>query len=423
VERSLAHSCDTFTTVSEVTGKEASILLDRQPEVLTFNGLNLGPSASEAEVQSLHKTNKDVIMRFVRGHFSREEADIDPEKTVLMFSAGRYEFENKGIDLTLHAMARLNHKMKESGTDKTVVMILIAPHAETAGYNSDTLEGLKVPKPLLEASSTLASEIATALAAKVHRGDEIDPSSLVSVEELERLRKIGALSPKRPGLPAVVTHNLPGHADATDPILKTIRELQLFNRPKDRVKIVWHPAFVNKASPVLPIDYPDFVRGCHLGLFPSLYEPWGLTPAECMIVGVPSVTSNLAGFGAFIESHRQQTLAAKGLPSPDARDFKWGQCDDGIYVVDRQFINAHESIERLSDVLLQFTSMGEKERLDLSARTRAASPIVDWSAMYNEYKRAHGQALGPSKTVEPEVVEKPGLVTIDEEPMSSRVQV
>lgn len=29
------------------------------------------------------------------------------------------------------------------------------------------------------------------------------------------------------------------------------------------------------------MDYEEFVRGCHLGVFPSYYEPWGYTPGEC----------------------------------------------------------------------------------------------------------------------------------------------
>lgn len=28
------------------------------------------------------------------------------------------------------------------------------------------------------------------------------------------------------------------------------------------------------------MDYSDFVRGCHLGVFPSYYEPWGYTPGN-----------------------------------------------------------------------------------------------------------------------------------------------
>ena len=36
-------------------------------------------------------------------------------------------------------------------------------------------------------------------------------------------------------------------------------------------------------------------------IFLSYYEPWGYTPAECTIMGVPSVTTNLSGFGGFIQ--------------------------------------------------------------------------------------------------------------------------
>ena len=47
--------------------------------------------------------------------------------------------------------------------------------------------------------------------------------------------------------------------------------------------------------------FAEFVRGCHMGVFPSYYEPWGYTPAECTIMGIPSVTTNLSGFGCYME--------------------------------------------------------------------------------------------------------------------------
>jgi predicted Zn-dependent protease with MMP-like domain len=31
------------------------------------------------------------------------------------------------------------------------------------------------------------------------------------------------------------------------------------------------------------------------------YEPWGYTPAECTVMGVPSITTNLSGFGCYME--------------------------------------------------------------------------------------------------------------------------
>lgn len=106
--------------------------------------------------------------------------------------------------------------------------------------------------------------------------------------------------------------------DANDPILNQIRRVQLFNRPSDRVKIIFHPEFLNSNNPILGLDYEEFVRGCHMGVFPSYCkfslseglkgveadetdEPFGYTPAECTVMGIPNITTNLSGFGCFME--------------------------------------------------------------------------------------------------------------------------
>jgi glycogen(starch) synthase len=82
-------------------------------------------------------------------------------------------------------------------------------------------------------------------------------------------RRIFAL--KRNSLPPITTHNMAD--DANDPILNQIRRVQLFNRSTDRVKVIFHPDFLNSNNPILGLDYEEFVRGCHLGVFPSYYEP------------------------------------------------------------------------------------------------------------------------------------------------------
>jgi glycogen synthase len=107
------------------------------------------------------------------------------------------------------------------------------------------------------------------------------PEHLLSEEDKVQLkRRIFAL--KRNSLPAVTTHNMSD--DSNDPILNQVRRVKLFNSSHDRVKIVFHPDFLNANNPVLGMDYEEFVRGCHLGVFPSYYEPWGYTPAECTVV-------------------------------------------------------------------------------------------------------------------------------------------
>lgn len=112
------------------------------------------------------------------------------------------------------------------------------------------------------------------------------PDELLSEEDKVLLkRRIFAL--KRNSLPPVVTHNMAD--DANDPILNQIRRVKLFNHNHDRVKVVFHPDFLNSNNPILGLDYEEFVRGCHLGVFPSYYEPWGYTPAEYTVVsGCPN---------------------------------------------------------------------------------------------------------------------------------------
>lgn len=93
------------------------------------------------------------------------------------------------------------------------------------------------------------------------------------LEEKEHVmlkRRIFAL--KRHTLPPIVTHNM--EDDSKDPVLNQLRRLRLFNYPSDRVKIIFHPEFLNSSNPVLDFEYEEFVRGCHLGVFPSYYEPW-----------------------------------------------------------------------------------------------------------------------------------------------------
>lgn len=109
-------------------------------------------------------------------------------------------------------------------------------------------------------------------------GTEVsDPSTLLSEEDKILLkRRVFAL--RRTTLPPVVTHNMVD--DSSDPILNQIRRVQLFNRPQDRVKVIFHPEFLNANNPVLGMDYEAFVRGCHLGVFPSYYEPWGVSLAR-----------------------------------------------------------------------------------------------------------------------------------------------
>ena len=133
--------------------------------------------------------------------------------------------------------------------------------------------------------------------------------------------------------------------EANDPVLNSLRRCQLFNAPEDRVKVIFHPEFLSSESPLLGLDYEEFVRGCHLGVFPSYYEPWGYTPAECTVMGVPNISTNLSGFGCFM---------ADNVTDPSAY---------GIYVMDRRFKGLDDSVNQLAGQMFDFCRMTRRQRI------------------------------------------------------------
>jgi glycogen(starch) synthase len=69
------------------------------------NGLNVVKFSAIHEFQNLHAKNKEKIHEFVRGHFFGH-MDFDLDNTLYFFTAGRYEFRNKGIDMYIESLAR-----------------------------------------------------------------------------------------------------------------------------------------------------------------------------------------------------------------------------------------------------------------------------------------------------------------------------
>ncbi|GLH08369.1 Glycogen [starch] synthase [Gryllus bimaculatus] len=328
MERAASHMAHTFTTVSEITGFEAEHLLKRKPDVITPNGLNVKKFSALHEFQNLHAISKDKIHEFVRGHFYGHY-DFDLDKTLYFFIAGRYEFGNKGADIFIEALARLNHFLKSAMPDVTVVAFLIFP-AKTNNFNVESLRGHAVTKSLREAINEIQQKIGKRMYEICLNGRLPAPGELLLKEDTVKIKRcIYAL--QRDGLPPVTTHNVVD--DWNDPVLNGVRRCQLFNTCHDRVKIVFHPEFLSSTNPLFGLDYEEFVRGCHLGVFPSYYEPWGYTPAECTVMGIPSITTNLSGFGCFMQEHIADPMSY------------------GIYIVDRRYISLEGSVQQLAQFM------------------------------------------------------------------------
>jgi len=406
IERAAAHSSHVFTTVSDITALEAEHLLKRKPDVILPNGLNVKDTQCLHEFQNLHALAKEKIHNFVRGHFYGH-FDLDLDKTVYMFIAGRYEYSNKGADMFIEALNRLNHKLKVINSDVTVVAFLIFP-AQTNNFNVESLKGQAIVKQLKETVDDIKDQIGDKLFDFCLRGKLPNNEELLNRDDLVKLKRC-MYANQCSSLPPVVTHNMKD--DGNDPILNQIRKVNLFNSKNDRVKIIFHPEFLSQTSPLLSMDYDEFVRGCHLGVFPSYYEPWGYTPAECMIKGIPSVTTNLSGFGCFMERHLH-----------DARAY-------GIYIVDRRFRSGEESCQQLTDYLYYFSRMSRRERIVQRNRTERLSELLDWSRLGRYYadarrlavERTHPEALHDDRFSPSSSVRLPRPFSARNSPFSSRV--
>ncbi|MBA4144129.1 MAG: glycogen synthase, partial [Cytophaga sp.] len=298
IEYACAQKSDLFTTVSDVTARECKHLLRRNPEAILPNGLNIQRFEVSHEFQNLHSIYKDQIHRFVMGHFFQSYS-FDLDKTIYLFTSGRYEYKNKGFDLTLEALAHLNEQLKRDGVDVTVVMFFVTKR-DYQFIKPEVLQSRAMMEEIRQTCEAIEGQISKRLFyASTTSQDSRLPELNDFVDEYWKLRyRRTVQSWKSNKLPPIITHELVDQEN--DEIIHFLTRRGLLNKAEDKVKVVYHPDFINSTSPLFGMDYNQFVRGCHLGVFPSYYEPWGYTPLECMANGVPSVTSDLSGFGDYL---------------------------------------------------------------------------------------------------------------------------
>lgn len=373
IERAAAHGAHIFTTVSEVTSWECEHLLGRKPEFVLPNGLSVDRYQVDHEIQNQHQLSKEKINRFVMGHFFQSYF-FDLDNTLYFFTSGRYEYKNKGYDLTLEALARLNWRMKQHNIDKTVVMFFITKKPYSS-INPVVMESRAKLNTIRETTQILQNKVGEKLFNHLYSRKENDIPNLNDFvdDELEIKLKRTLQTWKTDALPYVITHNL--YDDGEDDILGFLRSSNLLNQQEDKVKVVYHPDFVSAASPLFRMDYEDLVRGCHLGVFPSYYEPWGYTPLECMVSGVPAITSDLAGFGSYMRD--------------DIPDFE----EVGMGLVERRNKSFDESANELTDQLFAFVKSSRTERIAQRYRLADASENFDWKVLTRHYEAAYDEVL------------------------------
>ena len=373
IERAAAHNATVFTTISEPTALECRYLLGREPDKILPNGLNIKRFEALHEFQNIHKAVKERIHEFVMGHFFPSYT-FDLDKTLYFFTSGRFEYRNKGFDMALDALAKLNWKLKEQNIDVNIVMFFITRQP----YNSiipDVLNSRFLTEELRRTCDEMVDQLRNRLFYSVMSDPQSklpDLNSLIDEHLRLRLRRTKQTW-KSEKLPLVVTHNMIN--DSKDALLTHLRSVGLFNRPEDKVKIIYHPDFLTQTNPLFRMDYTQFVRGCHLGIFPSYYEPWGYTPLECLASGLPSITSDLSGFGNYV---------MKNIPHYE---------ENGMYVINRRTNTFQESAEELANKLVEFCKLNRRDRINIRNNAEATSIHFDWNELGKYYQEAYDMAL------------------------------
>ena len=269
LECAAAREADCFTTVSRLTADEANVILGKYPDKIAPNGLDLG-NAQQASIADKIPATRTKLLQVANQILGSQLSD----NTIFWCTSGRYEFHNKGYDVLLRSLAKLETTLPPE-SPSIVVFFWVAVRWRNADES------------LLNPNYNLNFEQRSALGIATHRID--NPNA--------------------------------------DPIINLAHELG-FNQSSRKIKIIYCDAYLNGKDGVFDIHYETMVAACDLGIFASFYEPWGYTPMESLAYATPTLTSDLTGFGLWVKSlaiKDERTKSVYILPRHNVTDLNFIQ--------------------------------------------------------------------------------------------------
>lgn len=319
IEKQTAHYADCFTTVSRITDNECKELLDKPADVVLMNGFEDDFVPKGATFTGKRKRARSMMLR-VANCLLGEDLDDD---TLVVGISGRYEFKNKGIDLFLESLNRLNY---DKNLRKKVLAFVNVP-----GWVGE-------PREDLRQRLKNKSKFTTALECPF------------------------------------VTHWL--HDMHHDQVLDMLKRLGMGNKPEDKVKVVFVPCYLDGKDGIFNKHYYDVIIGEDLTIYPSYYEPWGYTPLESVAFRVPTITTDLAGFGLWVNSLKNQ----HGI-------------DDGVEVLHRSDYNYSEVADGIKDTIALFSDKTDAEIKEIRKRAGQVAEQALWKYFIRYYYEAYDIAL------------------------------
>lgn len=319
LEKQTAHHVDCFTTVSDITARECKQLLDKAPDIVTPNGFepNFVPEGKEYTKKraEARKTLINVAEKLLG-------CPISPD-ALLVSTSGRYEYRNKGIDVFIEAMNRV----RNSGElQREVVAFLMVP-----AWVRDARADLK--------------------------------------EVIEK--NIQTTSPMQ--MP-FITHWL--NLMDQDKVLNYISHAGFTNQASEKLKIIFVPCYLDGRDGIFNKPYYDLLIGMDATVYPSYYEPWGYTPLESVAFGIPTVTTNLAGFGLWAE----KSVSGKNI-------------SEGVAVIERTDFNYFDVADAITASILSLVKKDKKEVEEIRKCCFKLAKQAEWSKFIVFYQKAFSDAL------------------------------
>ena len=380
IERACAQNSDVFTTVSEITGTEAEYLLKKKPDVILPNGLDMDSFPSFEDVSVKHKEMKFRIKELMLYYFFPYYS-FDLDEALIFFIFCRYEFKNKGIDTFIKALAKLNDKLKSINSDKTVVAFLFVP-TQVKAIKFDLVENKQYYEDVKESVDNNAGDMRNKVLVNLVSQKQLTKENIFSPDFISEVKK-KVLKFARGGLPNICTHDLV--YENNDAIINIMMQLGLDNLPDDKVKVVFYPTYLTGADGLLDLNYYEAIIGGHLGVFPSIYEPWGYTPAEAGALGVASITTDLSGFGQFVNKTRPPEICNLNHCDPEK--------EKGIFVARAKNKQEQEIVEELFNIFTYYSNISKTQRIDNKIEARRIAALADWKILVNNYIIAQNLAL------------------------------
>ena len=320
IEKQTAHHVDCFTTVSEITNNECKELLDKGADVVLMNGFE-DDFVPKGRTFSVKRKKAREAMLNVANKLLGISLD---NNTLIIGTSGRYEFKNKGINVYLETLNRLT---RDKNLKKNVLAFINVP-----GWVGDAREDL-----------------------------------------IQRLKSNEKFS--TPLEVPFITHWL--HNMSHDQVLDMLKYLNMSNSPESKVKVIFVPCYLDGRDGIFNMTYYDLVLGNDLSVYPSYYEPWGYTPLESIAFKVPTITSDLAGFGLWVNS-----LVGR-----------YGELRDGVKVIHRTDYNYSEVADAIKDTISDFSCLSEKDVEKIRKNASAIAEQALWKHFIKYYYEAYDIAL------------------------------